>query len=63
MATTSIFTLLFILSTSVYSSKLLVTTGWPDVDGVKSEVIDLRDSSNICKPLPDFPYKVRGATG
>jgi hypothetical protein len=43
--------------------KLLVTTGHPSADAVKSEVIDLEDPSNICQPLEDFPIELTASTG
>jgi hypothetical protein len=41
----------------------LVTTGLPHYTSVKSEVIDLDDSNNICQDLKDYPIQVRGAVG
>jgi hypothetical protein len=41
----------------------LVTTGFPRATSVKSEVIDLEDSSNICQDLADYPIQVEGAVG
>jgi hypothetical protein len=40
------------------SGKVLVTT-----DSVKSEVIDLEDSNNICQDLEDYPIEVSDAVG
>jgi hypothetical protein len=52
-------------ATYVYlvSGKVLVTTGHPTNTSVKSEVIDLEDSSNICQDLDDYPMKIDGAVG
>jgi hypothetical protein len=41
----------------------LVTTGNPFSTSVKSEVIDLEDSNNICQDLEDYPIQVWGAVG
>jgi hypothetical protein len=41
----------------------LVTTGSPSSTSVKSEVIDLDDSSNHCQVLEDYPIEVAGAVG
>jgi hypothetical protein len=53
------------VSTLVYfvSGKVLVTTGQPTSNSVKSEVIDLEDASNICQDLEDYPIGVGGAVG
>jgi hypothetical protein len=45
------------------SGKVLVTTGTPRSTSVKSEVIDLDDSSNHCQVLEDYPIEVLGAVG
>jgi hypothetical protein len=41
----------------------LVTTGDPRSTSVKSEVIDLDDSSNHCQVLEDYPIAVEAAVG
>jgi hypothetical protein len=43
----------------------LVTTGkhWPYTTSIKSEVIDLEESNNICQDLEDYPIQVEGAVG
>jgi hypothetical protein len=41
----------------------LVTTGQPTSTSVKSEVIDLEDSSNHCQVLEDYPIQVHNAVG
>jgi hypothetical protein len=41
----------------------LVTTGLPNATSVKSEVIDLEDSNNICQYMEDYPIQVYGAFG
>jgi hypothetical protein len=41
----------------------LVTTGYPYATSVKSEVIDLEESGNICQILEDYPIGVEGAVG
>jgi hypothetical protein len=41
----------------------LVTAGNPYAASVKSEVIDLEDSSNICQNLEYYPIQVDGAVG
>jgi hypothetical protein len=41
----------------------LVTTGYPTSTSVKSEIIDLDDSSNHCQVLEDYPIAVQGAVG
>jgi hypothetical protein len=48
---------------SIFVGKLLVTTGIPKEAGVKSEVIDLFDSNNVCKDMNDFPHESYGAIG
>ena len=37
-----------------FLGKLLVTTGYPFVNGQRTEVIDLSNSENICETLIDF---------
>jgi hypothetical protein len=41
----------------------LVTTGLSSSTSVKSEVIDLEDSSNICLDLEDYPIEIHNAVG
>jgi hypothetical protein len=41
----------------------LITTGGPGDTSVKSEVIDLEDSSIICQDLEDYPIQVNAAVG
>ena len=44
-------------------NKLLVTTGFPFINGTHSEVIDLSDSNKKCESWPDFPEYTSAATG
>jgi hypothetical protein len=48
---------------TLFLGKVLVTTGHPIATSVKSEVIDLEDSSNICQNLEDYPIQVGGSVG
>jgi hypothetical protein len=41
----------------------LITTGFPESNSAKSEVIDLEDASNVCMDLEDYPSQVDGAVG
>ncbi len=44
-------------------NKLLVTTGMPISDGIKSEVIHLGNPSSTCSHLEDFPESISGGMG
>jgi hypothetical protein len=46
---------------TLLSGKVLVSTGDTYPTSVKSEVIDLEDSNNICQDLEDYPIQVEGA--
>ena len=50
------------MTLTIITGKILVTTGWPYTNGLKSEVIDLIDSEAICEPLPDFPTEIQRGT-
>ena len=47
--------------TLTFSGKVLVTTGFGLGDGTTSEVIDVKDPSNKCQNLPNYPINVDGA--
>jgi hypothetical protein len=53
----------YIIQPHFISGKVLVSTGYPDSFSVKSEVIDLKDASNICQDYEDYPIQVMGAVG
>ena len=42
---------------------LLVATGDPNAESVKTEVIDVGDAGNVCNDLPDYPLTLDGASG
>ena len=42
---------------------ILVTSGDPNDESVKTEVIHLADDGNICTGLPDYPMPLDGASG
>ena len=46
----------------IFPDKIFVTTGDPNEESVKTELIDLDDASNICS-LPDYPMPLDGAIG
>lgn len=41
----------------------MTTTGFPNAEGIKSEVIDLEHRKNDCQNLLDHPLPVSGSTG
>ena len=46
---------------SSYSTKLLVTTGYPYENGSHSEIIDLANPNVTCSSPPNYPIKVERA--
>ena len=51
------------ITAKVNSMKILIATGNPISEGVKSEVINLENENEICDNLFDFPREIEGATG
>ena len=42
---------------------IFVATGDPNVESVKTEVIDVNNPLNVCNGLPDYPLTLDGASG
>ena len=60
----------FIVSTNFCDfsgTKVLIVTGKPAIDGVKSEILDMGSLENpevqMCKDFPNFPKEIKGSTG
>ena len=58
--------LVFILPTLINCQvldHLLIATGDPNEQAIKTEVLDLDNANNICSELPDYPLPLDGASG
>ena len=42
---------------------MLVLTGKPIIDGVKSEILDLESEDTRCRDFANFPKEMKGSTG
>ena len=48
MFTLTLLILSLLFMQEIKTEKLLITTGWPSKAAIKSEVLDVENSSNIC---------------
>ena len=46
-----------------FSGKVLITTGLGDDITQVTEIFDVKDPSNLCQTLPNYPLPVHGASG
>ena len=44
-------------------TKMLIITGKPIIDGVKSEIMDLESEETRCRDFANFPKEMKGSTG
>ena len=42
---------------------IFVTTGDPNEESIKTEIIDLGHPENVCSGLPNYPIALEGASG